>query len=391
MLLVLVMVFCYNDYIFWQELYRYNFRKKHTICCLPLEEHKIMDNVNMILVDYNNYFLAINDKYNVKIDYKLYSMMAGSIDYQKIGEVINGGFFQDVVERIAFLRYKIEDCERRGVPRKEMNKYYGEFYHDVSLLYEPVCSLVDTGHLDGQQLSLVMELFMHELAMHFKSVYFKRHDARNYIPSILSNRGLKNYINSTLMDNGLNTLPLLKVKEELEHTLIKMTFTTIDGIPRVVYNIRHTLDFLLVDLHKPLPGKKKIKKCLCCGRLFFSSYGAKYCKLPHKDTGKTCDYIMHHRPKDRLEAVFANAKRSQAKKRDDDKNIDKYGDTFMQYIYNKWLEECKVQHSKAVYENDTEGFQDWVRKTKFLKERLVFLYEEYKAEADKAHGMDNGL
>lgn len=342
-----------------------------------------MDNVNLMLVDCGKYFLASNNKCDIKIDCKLYSMMAGSIDYQKTEEVINGGFFQDVVEHIAFLRGKIEDCERMGVPEKELYKYYSEFYHYISLLYEPICSLVDTGHLDGQQLSLVMELFMHELAMHFKSVYFKRHDARTYIPSILSNRGLKNYINSTLMDNGLNTLPLLKVKEELEHTLIKMTFTTIDGIPRVVYNIRHTLDFLMADLHKCSSGKEKIKKCLYCERLFFSSNGAIYCRLPHKDTSKTCNLIMHNRPKDELEYLFNKAKRTQRKRRDDDKNKDKYGYSFMSGIYDGWLEKCKMQYKQARRNNDIEGFKTWVYKTRFIKERLASLYEEYKNKMNK--------
>lgn len=358
-----------------------------------------MDNLNMILIDCNDYFLASNNKCNVKIDYKLYSMMAGSIDYQKTKEVFNSASFQEIIEHIAFLRYKIEDLKRRSVHGKVQDKCYSEFYHDISLLYEPVCSLVDTGHLNKQQLSLVMELFMHEFTMHFKSEYFNLNNAKTYTPSILINSELKNYINSLLLNNKLDNLSLLKIKKELEHTQIKMTFTTFDDISsttlddipstifdntsRPVYNIRNTLDFLLVDLHKSLSDKKNIKKCLCCERLFFSSYGAKYCRLSNKDTNKTCDYIMHHKQKDELESFFNNAKRLQARKRDNEKNVEKYGYEFMRCIYDTWLKECKRQYENARYNNDIEGFKSWIEKNKFLKERLPSLYEEYKNKTDK--------
>lgn len=342
-----------------------------------------MNNINMILIDFNDYFLACNNKYNIKIDYKLYSMMAGSIDYTKANDIFSENSFQEIIKHIVSLSLEIKKLEYSNAPTKLINKHYSCFYKEISSLYEPICSLIDTGHLDKQQLSLVMELFIHEFTMHFKSKYFDKNNAMTYTPSILINRDLKNYINSSLLNDGMNSFSLSNVKEELEHTQLVMTFTTFDGISRPVYNIRNTLDFLLVDLHKCLSSKKKIKKCLCCERLFFSSNGAKYCRLPHKDNSRTCDYIMHHRPKDELEDIYNKAKREQAKKRDYESNKKIYGYDFMDNIYDKWLEECKKQYAKARRNDNVEEFKNWVEKTKFIQKRLKFLYKEYEKDNSK--------
>lgn len=208
----------------------------------------------MILIDFNDYFLACNNKCNVKIDYGFYSMMAGSIDYKKTQEVFYSDSFQNIVEHIAFLCYKIKDLKRRNVPVEVLNQYYRYFCHDISLLYEPVCSLVDTGHLSEQQLSLVMKLFMDELTMYFKSDKFDYKNIWTYTPSILKDIDLKKHIHSLLLKNEDNFLPLLQ--EKMEHTKLIVTNTRFDNISRTVYNIRNTLDFLLVDLNKCLSSKK---------------------------------------------------------------------------------------------------------------------------------------
>jgi len=160
----------------------------------------------------------------------------------------------------------------------------------------------------------------------------------------------------------------------------------VDGIPRTVYHVGDTISLLLVDLQKYLTGEKRAKRCLYCGRMFFPPIrsSAKYCRLPHKDTDRTCDYIMHHTPKDELERVFQKAKREQAKKRDNNNNRMKYGGGFLDGIYDGWLEECKKQYAKARHDNDLEAFKKWVDGTKFLRGRLAEIYEQHQRDMNNS-------
>ncbi|MCI8379926.1 MAG: hypothetical protein HFH72_15705 [Lachnospiraceae bacterium] len=343
-----------------------------------------MEQANLLAVDMGDCFMLYDKGHDgIRMDYGLYSMLIGSIDFGRTAEVFYGYAVRNVAvtaRRYLSMADSIKESGIRAERKKlETRKAAGEL---LSALSEPLGVLLDTGHLDGGQLSVIVRLFVNEFSFYIMSDGFRHNDIDTYSPAVLQDRGLKAHIAALLLGDAGSLSPSLQ--DAMDTLKITATVTMVDGMPRTVYHIMDTIKLLLIDLQKYLTGDKRAKRCLYCGRMFFPPMrsSTKYCRLPHKDTDRTCDYIMHHTPKDELERAFQKAKREQAKKRDNNNSRTKYGHEFLYGIYDSWLEECKARYAKARHDNDLEAFRKWVDDTKFLRGRLAEIYEQYQRDMD---------
>ena len=300
--------------------------------------------------------------------------------FDDIIATFNDERFTDILGEIAELRSTIQYINLNH-PTPDMQDKCIELIKELSsLLYVPLRSLLNTGHLKSKQLSTITNLFVNEFTNHLLSDYFNFEDRSTYVPSVLHNIDFKAHIKSLMLRSTKNLSPSLQ--QEMNNLKLTATVTMIKGTPYTVYHITNTLEFLLVDLQKYLTGKKTAKKCLYCQRLFFPVHRSTvdYCPLPYKETGKSCYYLKRHTPKDDLEALYFYAKRQQAKKRDYPTNVEKYGLFFLNEIYQEWEKDCTIQYAKARRTNNIEAFKDWIKDTKFLKKRLEELYNLQKKE-----------
>ncbi|MSS64171.1 hypothetical protein [Velocimicrobium porci] len=339
-----------------------------------------MADTTLLLVDLQDSFAIITKHQKVKIDYGLYSMMISSVNFDDIIATFNDERFTDIIGKIAELRSSIQYINI-NCPAPDMQDKCIELIKELSsLLYIPLRSLLNTGHLKSKQLSTITDLFVNEFTNHLLSDYFCFEDRSSYVPSALHNIDFKAHIKSLMLRSTKNLFPSLQ--QEMNNLKLTATMTMINGTPYTVYHITNTLEFLLVDLQKYLTGKKTAKECLYCQRLFFPVHRSTvdYCSLPYKETGKSCYYLKRHTPKDDLEALYFYAKRQQAKKRDYPTNVEKYGLFFLNKIYQEWEKDCTIQYAKARRTNNIEAFKNWIEDTKFLKKRLEELYNLQKKE-----------
>lgn len=340
-----------------------------------------MSKTNLLLIDLQDSFAIITEKRKIKIEYGLYSMMIGSLSYDNLIKIFNSNDFQDLIGTVAELRSTHAYMGTNQFSADIQEKCISYIKENIASFYTPLYKLLDTGHLKKQQLSCITELFLHEFTEHMLADYFQRNDKYTYIPSVLYHEDFRLHIKSLLLRNTKNLSSSLQ--QEMNNLEITTTITMYKNFPYTVYHITNTLDFLLLDLQKYLTGKKNAKECEYCERFFYpvQRSSAKYCRLPHKNTDKTCDYIMHHRPKDELEELYNTAKRQQAKKRDYPANIDKYGYELLDKFYQDWKTECDQKYAIARRTKDKTSFQQWIEKSKFKKKRLEELYaNEQKAD-----------
>lgn len=339
---------------------------------------KILDNTNLMLVDMEDYFCIIGKNQKIKIDYSLYSMMIGSIDFDKVTSVFNTNEFIDIIGNYAEMRSTLNFIEVNKISFKKQKDFYLKMENSISDLYVPLRKCLTTGHLNSLQLSCITKLFIHEFTIHMSSDYFQWDNPKTYVPSVLCNTQLKDHINGLLKRETKNLSA--ELQKEFNNLELITNMKIIKGIPYTMYHITSTLDFLLIDLQRYL---KKIeitaKECKYCERLFLPTKRSNsiYCRLPHDDTDKTCNYIMHHTPKDDIEALYIYAKRQQGKFRDYPSNIDKYGYVFLDTIYNEWKDECDKQYAKTRRTQDKHSFEEWIKNTSFKKKRLEELYQKY--------------
>lgn len=337
-----------------------------------------MADTTLYLVDMQDCFAILTNNTKVKIDYGLYSMMICSVIFDDIIAAFNDECFTDIIGEIAELRSSMQYINL-NCPTPDIQAKYIEHVKEISsLLYTPLRKLFNTGHLSSKQLSAITKLFVDEFTNHLLANNFKYNDTSTYIPSVLHNIDFKAHLKSLMLRQTENLSSSLQ--KEMNHLKLTATVTMVKGIPYTVYHITNTLEFLLVDLQKYLTGKQTVKECRHCAKLFFpvQRSSAKYCKIPFKATGKTCDYIMRHTPKDELEKLFNTAKRQQAKKRDYITNVDTYGYEFLDKIYQEWKDELEIQYAKARRTNNINDFENWIEKTKFKKQRLEKLHELQK-------------
>lgn len=337
-----------------------------------------MADTTLLLVDLQDSFAIITKHQKVKIDYGLYSMMISSVIFDDIIATFNDERFTDIIGEIAELRSTLQYINLNH-PTPDMQDKCIELIKELSsLLYVPLRSLLNTGHLKSKQLSTITNLFVNEFTNHLLSDYFCFEDRNTYVPSVLHNIDFKAHIKSLMLHSTKNLSHSLQ--QEMNNLKLTATVTMIKGTPYTVYHITNTLEFLLVDLQKYLTGKKTAKKCLYCQRLFFPVHRSTvdYCPLPYKETGKSCYYLKRHTPKDDLEALYFYAKRQQKKKCDYPTNVDKYGLKFLDDILQEWKKDCENQYAKVRRTNNISDFENWIEQTKFKKHRLEELYELQK-------------
>lgn len=337
-----------------------------------------MADTTLLLVDLQDSFAIITKHQKVKIDYGLYSMMISSVIFDDIIATFNDERFTDIIGEIAELRSTLQYINLNH-PTPDMQDKCIELIKELSsLLYVPLRSLLNTGHLKSKQLSTITNLFVNEFTNHLLSDYFCFEDRNTYVPSVLHNIDFKAHIKSLMLHSTKNLSHSLQ--QEMNNLKLTATVTMIKGTPYTVYHITNTLEFLLVDLQKYLTGKKTAKECLYCQRLFFPVHRSTvdYCPLPYKETGKSCYYLKRHTPKDDLEALYFYAKRQQKKKCDYPPNVDKYGLKFLDDILQEWKKDCENQYAKVRRTNNISDFENWIEQTKFKKHRLEELYELQK-------------
>lgn len=336
-----------------------------------------MDLTSLLLVDRGNCFNILTQHQNVKIDYRQYSMMIGSIDFDIVTDIFNSDEFIDIMGNYAEMHSTLNYAKVNNITFTNQKSYIQQMEDLICSMYEPLRKCLNTGHLKPKQLSCIIKLFLYEVSVYMKSEDFQWDKPKTYVPSVLCNTQLKEHIKSLLLRNTKNLSS--ELQNDFNNLELKTNIKIINGTPYTIYHITNTLDFLLIDLQKHLIGKTLVKECDCCKRLFIppKRTSAKYCRLPHEDNDRTCDYIMHYNPNDEIKKYYNYIKRYQAKFRDYYANIKKYGYVFLSSEYDNWKEECDKQYAKAKYDKKLEPFKQWFKDTKFIAKRLDELHNIY--------------
>lgn len=329
-----------------------------------------MADTTLFLVDLQDRFAVVTEHQSIKIDYGLYSMMISSVNFDDIITTFNNKRFTDIIGEIAELRSTMRYMKVNHFTYETQDKCIELIKEISSLLYTPLHTLLNTGHLKSKQLSVVTNLFVNEFTNHLLSDYFTFEDRSSYTPSVLNNLDLNTHLRSLMLRDTKKLSQSLQ--QEMNNLKLTATVKMIKGMPYTVYHITNTLEFLLIDLQKFLTSDRKVKECLYCGKLFYPIHRSTvdYCPLPYKGTGKSCYYLKRHKGKDELEALYFYAKRQQAKKRDYSGNVEKYDLEFMGKIYEEWKKECDVQYAKARRNNNIDAFKMWIEQSKFKKKRI---------------------
>lgn len=329
------------------------------------------NNTIFYLVDLGDSFLLHDNKRKIRLPYGLFSMMIGSIDVKAARELFADEEFSKIMASIMELSRVYTNIQKWN----EMEHCNPAIGQPFQLLYEPIKEFLNTGHLEEEQLSLITELFLHEIRLH--ALYNKQPKSfMDLMPRFLHMDSLQIQMKNLLLRNT-KIIPK-SLQEEMNRLQLAATLDMTEKEPHFVYHVEDTVDIFLVDLVKYLNGEKTAKECQYCHRMFYprERSTAKYCRLPHKDSNKTCDYIMHHLPKDELQKMYNNAKRQQARKCSYGINIDNYGEEFLERILQKWKSECEKKYIIAQQTGNIDEFKRWIEETKFLKRRLAELKRE---------------
>lgn len=345
-----------------------------------------MNNNGIILVENKTNFTISSGNDETAIEYGKYALSLTNINYSKmindiaefIGDFGNTLQLTDTLSSIQNTHSEsLKKYAKHGIFPDKINK------ETIQLLIEPLRTPLihhlNNGYLDNKQMELISYLILCELSENIYLESFNWKDHTTYIPSILINKKLRQHIEDILLKKEQSFLSPLQA----EMNKIKITASIqldSNGIAHTTYSIYDTLSYLMLDLQKYFMIQKKVNKCLSCKRLFYPKFrnSEKYCRLPHNDAYLSCDEIMHRKASDDFVSARNNARGYQYNRTHTESTIKKYGEDFLNKQYKDWTIDCTLHYDNYKAVNDLKSFKSWIDSTKFNKERLELLYQQYE-------------
>lgn len=170
-------------------------------------------------------------------------------------------------------------------------------------LFNDLASIIGEAYLDYGQRELIALLLLVEMRSKITAGTIDLTVPASYIPEIFFNKALNYHVRDFLLKKDAPfTAPISdRISQMQISSSIIPTISADKGAEILTtYHLSDTLTYLFLDLQKYVSSSKQLKECQCCGRLFYPQFrqSEKYCRLPHKDTSRLCNEIMHASPND---------------------------------------------------------------------------------------------
>lgn len=329
-----------------------------------------MDNKPIHLIDTDLDFVIVTDNLEVQIEYGRFALSLINTDYQAMNNLIRTFIQNNHILKVA---EEIQsNCSNKA--------YISTDVTDIIFadLYKPIQDFLSTEYLSKSQATAIARLLLQEIKQNIMTGKIDLTHATDYLPPIFSNIELHNHIrDSLLLKNSAFTSDL---QEQLNQTELSTSIQIMnDGTPVTVFCLEDTFSYLVVDMQKYLLSQKYVNECECCQRLFYPRYRNSeiYCRLPRKDTDKTCNQIMLHSKDDDFAKERNKARGYQHNRCNNPSTRKQYDLDFLIQIYDNWSTECADKVREYRLQGDFDGFKDWCDNTKFTSERLKELYQQY--------------
>lgn len=318
----------------------------------------------------SSFVITIDEMEDIEIPYGNFSLSLMNTDFEKIQDTISTYIRNN--EYVKELDNKQQEYNTIiNITPKMADKI-------LSGLFHPLKEIIFTEYLSVGQANAITYLLIYEIKQNILDQKMTSLTVVDFFPAVFFTKEFQNHIReSLLMKSSAFTSEL---QNEINQTEISTAFLTLEeGIPMTAYYLENTFAYLILDLHKYLLSPKRVIECAYCKRLFIPKYRKSeiYCKLPHKDTDKTCNQIMLHSKEDDFAKVRNSARGYQHSRCNNDSTKKQYEENFLVKIYDDWSLECTERYLKYKLEDDLDGFKDWVNDTKFTAKRIEELHQQY--------------
>ena len=258
-------------------------------------------------------------------------------------------------------------------------------------LFKDVADATGEYHPTENQRKLIALLLLAEIRSKITAGTIDLTAPASYIPDIFADKELHRHIRDFLLKKDASfPAPIAdKIAQMQISSAVIPTVSKDKGTEMLTsYHLTDTLTYLLLDLQKYVSSSKQLKKCQCCGRLFYyqSRQSEKYCRLPHKDTPLLCNEIMHITPNDEFAKAREGARKYQHSRTTNESTKKKYDEKFLSKLYDNWSRECAEKFIEFKRTEDLQGFKVWIENTKLLAKELKRLWEEYQADGSIPYG-----
>ena len=330
-----------------------------------------MADLNIQLLDTGENFLLITGDTETEIEYGQLAISLVNTDYNDMYDLLSD-FLQS--NRLLKLATDLQNNNPTGNLKPEIINLI------IKSLYKPMHDFLGKEYLISKQASIITMLLMADMRSRLTDTIIDLDNPEYYIPLIYSDAKLHQHIKNLLLEKDIAFINPLQDKIN-QVQLTSSIIITKYGQPFQCYTITDIFDYLILDLQKYLTGKKKVKECECCNKLFYPAYriSEKYCCF----NNSACKKIMKRATTDTF-AIRRDYFRAYQNARISNASTQKqYDDDFLQNLYADWSIECTKSYTLYKSNDDLAGFNEWFEKTKFTAQKLKEKYEEYNKSKEK--------
>lgn len=340
----------------------------------------------LLLFDMGTHFsMAFGDD-RTTIQYGEFALAMANIDLNEVTEVITS-YLQDFGNRAQSAimlgqrenpsaELLIKSAKDGILPNALRTDMIVKIHHSLTL---KIIDILNNAYLSFPQKMIIAKLFIKELEKNISSDSFNWLDESTYIPQLLMDKELRESLGNILLKES--DFLSQKIRNTYTYTYTNNYITTsirIDkkGIPRTVFHIENTLSYILLDLQKTLSNSKTILRCKNCNKLFYpiSNKNKTYCRFIDPITGLTCNEAVRSVPKDEFAKKAKQARGAQQRLYENALNYkaSKYihNIELLDENYKKWRIECNQKKEEFRQLNDLQGFENWIKDTKYTAENL---------------------
>jgi len=254
-----------------------------------------MATIGIDLLDTGNYFILVADDIQAVMQYGEFALALINSNYDKMLQCTTDFLKNNHALRVA--------ADLQGAAFKDRTLDDGMANVILRPLFKNVADATGECYLEESQRKLIALLLLAEIRSKITAGTIDLTAPTSYIPEIFSDRKLNQHIRDSLLKKDASfSAPIAdKIAQmQISSSLVPLISKDKGAEMLTSYHLTDTLTYLLLDLQKYVSSAKTLKECQCCGRLFYPQFrqSEKYCRLPHKDTPRLCNEIMHSSPND---------------------------------------------------------------------------------------------
>jgi len=334
-----------------------------------------MTTIGIDLLDTGDYFILVADDIQAVMQYGEFALALINSDYDKMLQCTTDFLKNNHALRVA--------ADLQGAAFKGRTLDNGMANVILRPLFKNVADATGECYLEGSQRKLIALLLLAEIRSKITAGTIDLIAPASYIPEIFSDRKLNQHIRDSLLkkDASISAPIADKIAQMQISSSLIPTISKDKGAEMLTsYHLTDILTYLLLDLQKYVSSSRQLKECQCCGRLFYPQFrqSEKYCRLPHKDTPRLCNEIMHN-GSDEFVKARARARAYQNQRVNNASTKKQYDEDFLLQLYDDWSGECGTKFVEYKSKDDLQGFTDWIERTKFTAKELKRLWAEYQA------------